>query len=401
VAKEQPAVQMEVESAEPKAVEEQQVNGATASIDDAVAKEQPAVQMEVESAEPKVVEEQQSGGTAKADDAVAKDQPVAHTETDGVAAATQLQQPAQASRRRQSTGKATTKRKRDRDTEELSARVERLQRVVQQEAAVLKEKAAALERATAEFRRQEEILASARRSAAKVQQELAALQMPEAREKPKTAFLLFAREMKAMLPPCQGPGGFMKKITPIWGAMGDGEKKKYKDAYEAELKEYNVWANSGEGRAILSKRREVQTAQKMSQKEDGSSVCAVGEALAAAEACVQEFGQEFGQEALRAKQADGSAFENAKDPEVKSTPVKQRRMSRTPAKTPLPASVPEIEEQVLQEASNLALDAQLINLASRTEVQALKKSSHELLDALKKNDGMVNAAKRCLLDAAV
>jgi hypothetical protein len=39
----------------------------------------------------------------------------------------------------------------------------------------------------------------------------------------------------------------------------------------------------------------------------------------------------------------------------------------------------------------------LLNLAARPEIQALKKSSQELLEALQGNGGMVNAAKRALL----
>merc|ERR1711972_746522 len=82
--------------------------------------------------------------------------------------------------------------------------------------------------------------------------------------------------------------------------------------------------------------------------------------------------------------------------ELKETPVKQRRVvcARAPSN-----EEPLLDEKVVEEAGKVGLLAQLRNLASRPEVLALQKSSQKLLDALKANDGLVNAAKRSLVGA--
>merc|ERR1712150_31151 len=77
------------------------------------------------------------------------------------------------------------------------------------------------------------------------------------------------------------------------------------------------------------------------------------------------------------------------------TPAKQRRVSNVRA--PPPTTDSEFDEKVLEEASRADMLAQLRNLAGRPDVLALGRSSQELLNALKANGGMVNAAKRALL----
>ena len=47
----------------------------------------------------------------------------------------------------------------------------------------------------------------------------------------------------------------------------------------------------------------------------------------------------------------------------------------------------------------MSMHAQLVNLVGRTEIQALNKPMKELLEVLKKHDGVVNAAKRHRLKA--
>jgi len=308
-------------------------------------------------------------------------------------------QPVKAPRRRQSTSsKANLKRKREQEEEVLAAKVERLEKLIQQEQEVLKDKAAALEKAAAEFRKQEEVLAATRKSAAKAREELAALHMPEARELPLKPYNRFCKEM---LTSFTGENG-LKKMSAMWGALGDEGKQKYKDAYASEQREYNVWASSDEGRAILAKRHEVMMAQKGMLPKREARTASAGEALAAAEACVKDLGRESSPVGggLHADRVDESPAKRAKVPDANATPQKQRSVARPVARLPIVAATPEIDEEVLQEAGKLSLNAQLVNLISRPEVQALKKSSQEILDALKAKDGMVNAAKRFLLEAA-
>merc|ERR1712060_193015 len=81
-----------------------------------------------------------------------------------------------------------------------------------------------------------------------------------------------------------------------------------------------------------------------------------------------------------------------------TTPVKPNQPpTKLPPAKQLAAVEPCVEEAVLQEASALNLQGLLLNLAGRPEVRAMKKSSHELLQALKDSGGMVNAAKRILV----
>lgn len=59
----------------------------------------------------------------------------------------------------------------------------------------------------------------------------------------------------------------------------------------------------------------------------------------------------------------------------------------------------EIEAKVLKEAEGLKLVAQIRNLAARPDVMKSGKSQKEMLEALRKNDGLVNKAKTALLGA--
>lgn len=104
---------------------------------------------------------------------------------------------------------------------------------------------------------------------------------------------------------------------------------------------------------------------------------------------------------------------------AESTPVKKRRTASDKASPAPPANEPHSEEKIkqrratarvpastgpfldektIEEAGKVDMLAQLRNLATRPEVLALGKSAEELLGALKASNGMVNAAKRKLLD---
>merc|ERR1712113_712129 len=87
---------------------------------------------------------------------------------------------------------------------------------------------------------------------------------------------------------------------------------------------------------------------------------------------------------------------------IEATPPKLRRTG-VPAAKMLPTKTPQaaplgLDASICEEASKLSMHAQLINLASREEIQALNKPAEELLEALRKHGGMVNAAKRQLLE---
>merc|ERR1712050_751898 len=61
------------------------------------------------------------------------------------------------------------------------------------------------------------------------------------------------------------------------------------------------------------------------------------------------------------------------------------------------ATMLQLDDKILKEASNLGFTAALENLASRPEVISSKKSGRAVLDALKVSGGLVNPAKRALL----
>lgn len=333
--------------------------------------------------------------------------------------------------------RARQSRKRERDVEALSAKVERLEKSAQQEGEIMRDMAAELETAAAEFRKQiestavtfhkqQETLTASRKLAAKARQELADLQMPAGREKPASPVTLFMKEIRPTLMLQSGGGSGMKKIAALWAALSEDEKKRYKDAFAVEMREYKEWACSDEGRAILARRQ----SHKATQNDNlriycGGEALATAKALAAVRACVQTFSREFGEESSQVEEdSDESPAKRAKiEPDTPpkkqqireqlqavvtatlepatspvASPIKHRSAGRSSARSQVVAVSPAIEEEVLQEASGLSLSAQLINLAGRPEVQALKKSSQELLNALRANDGIVNAAKRYLIE---
>lgn len=197
---------------------------------------------------------------------------------------------------------------------------------------------------------------------ARMQREVALANLESAvRKKPPTAWMRFTNDMMQSV---QGATSQLKlkKIAELWTALGKEEKQKYVDEHAKEHRIYNEWANSEEGQRIVRERNEVL------RQSRASSLNHLAEATVAVGSVPREVSLE--------------------------TPVKKRRS--------VPASVSPtgggaFDEKVLEEARGIELEAQLRNLASRPEIIALKKSAPELLDALKQNEGMVNAAKRALL----
>lgn len=57
-----------------------------------------------------------------------------------------------------------------------------------------------------------------------------------------------------------------------------------------------------------------------------------------------------------------------------------------------------LDEETLKKARRKGMQEALVNLASREEIKAHAFKGSELLDALKKSGGLVNLAKRALLE---
>jgi hypothetical protein len=81
-----------------------------------------------------------------------------------------------------------------------------------------------------------------------------------------------------------------------------------------------------------------------------------------------------------------------------ATPSPAAKVSRG-AKKPSTSKGVEIDAEVLKEAENLKFVSQMKNLLGRPDVTSSGKSHKDMLDALKKNDGLVNKAKAALLGA--
>jgi len=195
------------------------------------------------------------------------------------------------------------------------------------------------------------------------------------RKKPMNPWFMFTCDVRPTLTTGSQPER-TKKVGEMWANLSAEEKQKYKDRFEEESKKYQEWVNSEEGREILHRRSEI-----LRQcKEESAGALAEATASHTEAACALH-GTHVDKEGVHATLV---------------TPVKQRRV--VPARSPQIAE-PTIDEKVLERAGQSDLVPQLRNLASRPEIMALKKTSEELLDALKAHGGIVNAAKRSLLPA--
>merc|ERR1719277_1685097 len=149
--------------------------------------------------------------------------------------------------------------KRNREVQELRVKAEKMQsqlaqaktatQEVQQEVREQQEKLRGLQE---KLRQKQESEAAAARAAAKARQELELHDLPEARKKPQDAYRIFLKESNLVI----------SKASQVWLEMSEEQKKVYKDLFEEQLKEYNAWANSEEGKAILARRAEALQAQK-------------------------------------------------------------------------------------------------------------------------------------------
>lgn len=297
----------------------------------------------------------------------------------GASQAWRASQAAAPRRTRKSTG---AKRKRDADLDNLKQTANRLEREAERAKQVLTESEAA-------FKNAKDVFDAAVRAATKARQEVIVHEMPEAHEKPSHPYNLFCRTVgksPAMANIGSGAGQAAKRLAKMWAELPEAEKKVYRDRSEEQRKRYLAWEQSEEGKAILGRRAEILAQQRSSSGSVGTKQTSTDTSKVRTEP--------------DAECDDGpvSPEKKAKAVEARATPVKQRAAPRTPLSTPQ-AVVPGVEESILEEATKLSLKTALLNLVGRPDVQALKKSSQELLDALKSCDGMVNAAKRRLMEA--
>jgi len=270
--------------------------------------------------------------------------------------------------------------KRKSGTEDLAKRAERLEKDaslaedgVREKTAAVQAKAEELRKLEEQLRKQQDRATAARREALRARREAAFHDLPPVPAKPSNPFNLFQKEMMPKVAAETLPSGKrpIQRLSELWNQLSPVEKKKWTDRFHQELKEYMEWERSAEGKVVLAKRHEILKAHMPGDTKEPDTKASPA--------------------AKRAKAAT----------EPTTTPVKPQRpaAAKQPSSTAPAAVEPCIDEAVLQEASALRLQGMLLNLAGRPEVQALKKSSQELLKALKDSGGMVNAAKRILVES--
>jgi hypothetical protein len=165
--------------------------------------------------------------------------------------------------------------KRKRDVDVLIKKAEKLEReakeaedLAKRSAVAASELAERAKQAADRALRDNEFAAAARRAAVRGRHEVAKREMPAGREKPTSPYNYFTREMLHQAKP--GSDRSLKRLGEMWAALSVEEKQKYKDAYNADMKEYTNWAQSAEGRAILDRRNEIVRAERADMAEMGS-----------------------------------------------------------------------------------------------------------------------------------
>ena len=242
-------------------------------------------------------------------------------------------------------------------------------------------------------------------------------------KKPMTPCLAYIQDHRKEIGECddvkgKGLGARSKKGAELFKALSASERAVYEVRYEEEKKAYDEWFKSDAGAAFTAKQNESRAEAKAAAKE---SKAAAKEAKAQARATAKESKGAAKEEAkaaakeskTAAKEAKAQAKENDRtkanragakrgrgksataEPPAKLGRGRGRRSSASSVATPEPL----IDAAVLAEATKKGFERQLENLAARPEVAASGKSASEIMKALTKSDGIVNAAKRAMLGA--
>mmetsp|Transcript_11296 Transcript_11296/g.30174 ORF Transcript_11296/g.30174 Transcript_11296/m.30174 type:complete len:343 (-) Transcript_11296:89-1117(-) len=194
------------------------------------------------------------------------------------------------------------------------------------------------------------------------------------------------------------------KLGEMWKLVSAEEKAPFEERYKREQAEF------------LTKQKEWQATPEFDEIEKAASKQAELQKAAEAE-------EETAKPAKGGKRSRSVPKESAKKESVKGKAEKDKvekgkaekgkeekgegKEETTPAKRAKkaaalkeqPAQDTSIDADVLAEADKAGLASMLKNLAARPEVAALGKPSRVLLDALKKSNGLVNPAKRALVEA--
>lgn len=210
---------------------------------------------------------------------------------------------------------------------------------------------------------------------------------PGARKKPMTPVFAFIQEKRveiAAMPGVKGLGDVSKKGSELFKALPEAEQQARKRKFEEEMKAYNEWKLSEEGKEVLAGKKSVLADKKAVKQEKLDK-----------------------KQAKLERKEVREAIARGETPPPLTTPQKRRASAVTADRASakkgraVKSAMPEvaIETSVLKAASDLGFGASLKNLAARKEVAESGKTAEELLEALKKSNGLVNAAKHALLGA--
>lgn len=174
-------------------------------------------------------------------------------------------------------------------------------------------------------------------------------------------------EVKAMLPKDHKITDISKKVAELFKALSEEEKNKYGEMFKKAQEEYNK------------------------EMEAYRLANPVVEAPAVPAKVAVANHAEVSPKAKRQKRAEPDSAEK------KPTASKRGRPSKAAS---VEAAGVALDDNVISDASKLGFESQLRNLAGRLDVISSGKKGSELLAALERSGGLVNAAKQALLSGA-
>jgi len=198
------------------------------------------------------------------------------------------------------------------------------------------------------------------------------------------------------------------KLGEMWKLVSAEEKAPFEERYKREQaefltkqKEWQATPEFDEIEKAASKQAELQKAAEAEEEtakpaKGGKRSRSVPKESAKKES-VKGKAEKDKVEKGKAEKGKEEKGKEQKGKEEETTPAKRARKA-APVKEQ-PAQDASIDADVLAEAEKAGLAAMLRNLAARPEVVALGKPSRALFDALKKSGGLVNPAKRALIEA--
>jgi len=173
-------------------------------------------------------------------------------------------------------------------------------------------------------------------------------------------------EVKASLPKDHKITDIAKKVAELFKALSEDEKKKYDEMFKKAQGEYNK-------EMVAYKLANPEVEDEASPAEDAA--------------------------ASRAKASPKAKGRKRAEPDSAAKKPAASKRGRPAKAADAKAAGVVLDDSVITNASKLGFESQLRNLASRQDIISSGKDGSELLAALEKSKGLVNAAKHALLGA--